>query len=360
MLHQPFTLRSGAVVPNRIALAPMTNLQSQPDGLLGEDEYVWIARRADGGFGMIETCAAYVAQDGKAWPGELGIDRDECLPGLTRLATRLRQRGGVALVQLFHGGVRAVSALTGEQVWSASTWQEEGPTFETPRAATTDDIERVIGQFAAAAVRAQRAGFDGIELHGAHGYLLCQFLSATMNPRTDGWGGDFAGRARLIREVTREVRRRVGPKFTVGVRLSLEDWGSARGLDLDESLQLCRWLAEDGVDFIHASLWRSAENTTKRPDQHPVPLVRAALPKDVAVIACGGIYTREEGEALLAKGADLIALGRSAIINPDWPDAVRDPTWEPTRPPVTRGYLIERAVSPAMAEYLTRWKNFVV
>ena len=359
MLHEPFTLRAGAVVPNRIALAPMTNRQSLPDGRLGDDELAWLALRADGGFGLIETCAAYVALDGKAWDGELGIDRDEDLPGLTRLATRVRQGGALAVVQLFHGGVRAASSLTGEQVWSASTWHEDGPTFETPRPATAADLERVIEQFAAAAARAQRAGFDGVELHGAHGYLLSQFLSTTMNPRTDGWGGDLVGRARLIREVTRAVRARVGPRFVVGVRLSLEDYGSARGLDLDDSLQVCAWLAEDGVDFLHASLWRGAENTQKRPEQHPVPLVRAAVPRDVAVIAAGSIWTRGEAEALLARGADLVAIGRAAIINPDWPRQVRDPGWEPKRPPVTRAELLERAVSPVFAEYLTRWKNFI-
>jgi 2,4-dienoyl-CoA reductase-like NADH-dependent reductase (Old Yellow Enzyme family) len=103
MLYAPWTFRCGATVPNRIALAPLTNMQSLPDGRLGDDELTWLARRADGGFGLIETCAAYVALDGKAWVGELGIDRDDDLPGLTRLATRLKQGGGLALVQLFHG-----------------------------------------------------------------------------------------------------------------------------------------------------------------------------------------------------------------------------------------------------------------
>lgn len=359
MLHQPLTLRSGAVVPNRIALAPMTNGQSLADGTLGDDELAWLARCADGGFGMIETCAAYVGLDGKAWDGELGVDRDEDLAGLTRLAARLKRNGGLAIVQLFHGGVRATQRLSGEQVWSASTWHEDAPTFESPRPATEADLARVIAQFAAAAERTQRAGFDGVELHGAHGYLLCQFLSATMNPRSDGWGGTLEGRARLIREVTRAVRARCGRRFTLGVRLSLEDRGSAKGLDLDESLQVARWLAEDGVDFVHASLWNSAVNTSKRPDQHPIPLLREALPRDVAVIAAGQIWTAADGEALLARGADMIALGRSAICNPDWPIAAQAPGWEPKRPPITQEELRERSVSPVFIGYLKHWKNFV-
>ena len=120
MLFEPLTFSCGLVVPNRIALAPMTNGQSLPDGRLGDDEVAWLARRADGGWGMIETCAAYVARDGKAWAGELGVDRDD--DDLARLATRIHQGGAAAIVQLFHGGVRAASKLTGEQVWSASTW----------------------------------------------------------------------------------------------------------------------------------------------------------------------------------------------------------------------------------------------
>jgi 2,4-dienoyl-CoA reductase-like NADH-dependent reductase (Old Yellow Enzyme family) len=359
MLYEPLTLRSGAVVPNRIALAPLTNGQSLADGRLGDDEFAWLARCADGGFGWIETCAAYVGLDGKAWDGELGVDRDDDLPALTRLAARLRRGGGLAIVQLFHGGVRATQRLSGEQVWSASTWKEDAPTFEVPRVATADDLARAIEQFAAAAGRAQAAGFDGIELHGAHGYLLSQFLSTTMNPRSDGWGGDLAGRARLIREVARAVRARVGRQFTVGVRLSLEDWGSARGLDLDDSLQVARWLADDGVDFVHASLWNSAAMTKKRPEQHAVTLLREALPRDVAVVACGGIWTAGDAIALRERGADIVALGRAAICNPDWPIAARTTGWEPRRPPLTRDELLERSVSPVFIGYLSRWKNFV-
>ncbi len=359
VLYEPFTLRSGAVLPNRLALAPMTNGQSLPDGRLGDDELHWLARCADGGFGLVETCAAHVAQDGKAWDGQLGVDRDDDIPGLTRLAERIRRAGGLAIVQLFHGGVRATQRLTGEQVWSASTWHEDGPGFEVPRPATAADLARVIEQFVQAARRVQLAGFDGVELHAAHGYLFSQFLSTTMNPRSDGWGGDLVGRARLVRETTRAVRDRVGPRFTVGVRLSLEDWGSARGLDLDDSLQVARWLCDDGADFLHASLWRSDQMTKKHPDQHPVQLLRAELPREVAVIACGGLWTVADAIAVRERGADLVAFGRAAICNPDWPIASRAPDWQPKRPPLSRAELAERSVSPTFIGYLTKWKNFV-
>jgi len=358
MLHETLSLRSGLVIPNRVALAAMTNGQSQTNGELGDDELHWLERRAVGGFGIVCTCAAYVARDGKAWDGELGVDRDEDVPGLTRLATAIKSHGSTAMVQLFHGGVRATQRLSGEQVWSASEFQEDSPGFETPRAATEADIVRTIEAFAAAAARCKRAGFDGVELHGAHGYLLTQFFSPVNNTRTDRWGGSVENRARFVREVTRAVRARVGANFTVGIRLSLEHGGHAKGLDLDESLQLAAWLAEDGVDFIHASLWRSENFTRKRPAEHPIPLCRAALPQEVALIAAGNIWTFEDAALARERGADMVALARPAIINPDWPKLAK-PGWEPRRPPLTPAELGELAVSPAFAVYLRQFKNLV-
>jgi len=259
-------------------------------------------------------------------------------------------------VQLFHGGVRADRALTGEQPWSASTWTEETPNFVAPRAATVADIERVIERFADAAVRAERAGFDGVELHGAHGYLLSQFLSRTTNTRSDGWGGDLIGGARLIREVMRATRAACGPAFAIGVRLSFEDFGNAKGQDLDDNLQVARWLVEDGADFIHASLWDHTKPSLKRPESHVLTELRAAIPKEVAVLTAGKIWTHAEAEAVLALGADVIALGRAGILNPDWPRMADDAI---KKPPMTRAELAARCVSKVFQDYLTNWKNFV-
>lgn len=359
LLHSPLTFRNGAVAPNRVALAPMTNGQSLPSGDLGDDEITWLARRADGDFGMIITAAAFVARDGMAWHGQLGVDDDARLPGMARLASRIAKGGGLGVVQLFHGGLRAVSAVSGLPTWSASEHREDSPGYEVPRAATEQDLERVIEQFASAAARCERAGFAGVELHGAHGYLLSQFLSTTMNQRRDDWGGSLENRARLVREVTRRVRARVAPGFLLGVRLSLEDVFSARGLDLDESLWVASQLASDGADFVHASLWKVEAPTSKRPAEHPLPLLRAALPKGVAVLAAGSIWTPAEAERTLERGADMVALGRAAVLNPEWPRLARTPGFEPVRPPMSPEELAARAVSPAFVEYLRRWKNFV-
>jgi len=351
-LFDPLVFRTGLAASNRIVLAPLTNMQSNADGTLGDDELRWLLSRADGGYGLVMTCAAHVARDGQGWPGELGVFDDALMPGLARLAASLHDRGAVAFVQIFHGGVRADRTVTGVQPWSAS----DG---DGARAATEDDIHRVIGEFADAADRSRRAGFDGVEIHGAHGYLFTQFLSATQNRRTDDWGGPLANRARLLLETLRAVRARVGSSFTVGVRVSPEDFGNARGLDLDESIQTARWLADDSADFIHLSLWQSLLPTTKRPDTHAIPLFRAVLPGDVKVLAAGAIWTRAEAEQVLSLGADAAVLGRSAIANADWPRRASDPMWQPRRPPLTIDDLVDSGLSPRFAESMRRFKGFV-
>lgn len=358
-LLSPVRFRNGVEARNRLALAPLTNVQSHADGSLSPEEFTWLERRARGGFGVIETCAVYVSREGKAWAGELGADTDEKLPGLTRLGNALRANGALGIVQLFHGGARANRTVTGLQPVSASTWHEDTPGFEAPRPATEKDLQGFVTAFRDAAVRVERAGFHGIELHGAHGYLLCQFLSRTMNSRTDGWGGDLVGRARLLRECTKAIRNSTRSNFVVGVRLSPEDYGNVRGLDLDESVSVAQWLCEDGIDFVHLSLWNARKNTIKYPDRHALTVFREALPPEVPLIAAGEIWTRADAEHVLSLGADIVSLGRAAIVNPDWPLEARDPLWQPRRPPLSPDEFARREVSPRFVEYLRRWRNFV-
>ncbi|MBP9087408.1 MAG: NADH:flavin oxidoreductase [Kofleriaceae bacterium] len=356
-LMQPLELRPGLVAKNRVWLAPLTNLQSHADGTLGDDELHFLAGRADGGFGLIETCAAYVASDGKAWAGELGVHSDAMVPGLTRLAARMHQSGALAAVQLFHGGLRANPSVSGASAWTASAYQEG--TAPAARAGSDEDIERVIAAFADAAQRCAAAGFDAVELHGAHGYLLSQFLSTVYNQRTDRWGGSLENRARLIRSVMRAVKA-AAPGLLCMVRLSPEDFGQAKGLDLDETIQVARWLAEDGMDILHLSLWQCALNTTKKPDAHPTTLFRASLGPAMRIVVAGKIWTRADGETQLALGADAVALGRSAIANPDWPTRAHDSTLAIRQPPLSAAELLDRGLSPTFANYLRNWKGFVV
>ncbi|HUQ05478.1 MAG TPA: NADH:flavin oxidoreductase [Kofleriaceae bacterium] len=368
-LFDPLVFPCGVVSPNRVWLAPLTNGQSHDDGTLADEELRWLVRRADGGFGAIMTCAAYVGADGKGWRGELGVDDDRDVPGLRQLADEVHARGSLCLAQIFHGGVRSPSALSGGQPWSAGTWVEEAADFEAPRVGDERDIERVIAQFGAAARRCAEAGMDGVEIHGAHGYLPSQFLSRLFNQREDRWGGaPLENRARLMREIVRAVRAAAPGKFAVGVRLSPEDFGHARGLDLDENVQVAQWLCDDGVDFVHLSLWRAERMTVKRPAEHAVSLFRAAMPSDVPIVAAGAIWSVGDACAAIERGAACVALGRSAIVNPDWPRDVRAArgrgiadaaAWEPRRPPLTPEDYAGIAVSPRFVEYLRRFKNMV-
>ncbi len=362
-LFDPYIFsRANRRVANRIALAPMTNQQSHEDGTVSEDEYNWLVRRAREGFGFIITCASHVQDDGKGWPGEMGIHQDAMLEGLTHLAGGIRQHGSLSVVQLFHGGARSPQHVTGCQPWSASAHTYHAGQHEVlVRAATEEDILGVIESFKVAAMRAARAGFDGVELHGAHGYLLHQFLSTATNQRTDAWGGSFDNRAKLLRTILKEIRASVPTSFIVGVRISPEDKYTFKGIDFDESLQLARLLAGEGADYIHVSPWEASKVPDKYPDSGK-PLVtwfREALPRDTALITAGGIWTVDDATRILSYGADLVALGRVAIGVPSWPSDARKPGFVPALPPYIPEFLKSADLGNAFIEYMRRWPGFV-
>ncbi len=351
-LDTPLTLRCGLTVPGRVAMAPLTNTQSHDDGTLSDAEHRWLARRAEGGFHWVSTCAAYVDPEGKAWPGQLGVAEEAHLPGLTRLATSLKAHGSRAVVQLHHGGTKAELAPG----LKLSTVDGDGV-----RGATLDDLDRIVAVYAKAAALAERAGFDGVELHGANGYLFTQFLAPKDNPRTDAYGGSIENRARLLRRAAQAVRATVKPGFAVGVRLSPVDLWDRRGLVLDDSLQVAQWMAEDGLDFVHLSLRDASGPAPHEADRGPVvSAFRAALPPDVALIAVGGVWTRDDLQRALAAGADLVALGRGAIGNPDWPRQARAADFAPVRPPFTREHLAAAAVSERFVSYISPFPGMVV
>ncbi len=354
-LLDPIEFRGGGKAKNRIALAALTNRQSNADGTLHADEEKWLTRRASGGFGIITTCATFVTKEGQAWAGELGLSSELHLEGMTRLATRLKGAGALPLVQLFHGGLRADAKVSGEEALSANA-SNEAP---VRREATEDDLERIIQAFADAAKRAHRAGMGGVEIHGAHGYLLTQFLSTIDNQRQDAWGGSLENRARLIRRVTQGVRAATPKEFVVGVRVSPEDFGQTRGVDLDESIQVGKWLASDGVDYLHLSLWDVPRNTAKYPDKHALALYKKALDPAVRLFVAGKIWSREDADHAIALGADVVALGRAGILNPDWPTQVARNGAEPARPPMAVADLVARDVSPGFAEYMKGFKGLV-
>ena len=362
-IFQPYTFtRSGLTAKNRITLAPMTNGQSHADGTLGDDEYRWLIRRAKEDFGVIITCAAHVSADGQGWPGELGIWDDSHISGFKRLANGIQEFGSLALVQIFHGGARSPEHLTGTQPWSASSHiYTTGSKNIDVRGATEHDILRVTNDFIRAAVRAKEAGMDGIELHGAHGYLIHQFLSAETNTRTDRYGGSAENRSRFLADILTGIRDQVGDGFIAGVRISPEDKYTFKGIDFDESVALASRLAKLGADYIHISPW----NVFKKPDKYPsddkalITWFRDTLPADVPVMVAGEIWSSDDGAKAMDLGADFIALGRAAIGIPDWPARARDLAFVPGYPPYTTEYLRACDLSDTFIDYMRRWQGFV-
>ncbi len=352
-LFAPLTLARGPAWSNRIALAPLTNTQSHDDGTLSDDEHRWLTMRAEGGFGLVMTCAAHVQAGGQGFPGQLGVWSDDHLPGLTRLAGDLRAAGAVSSVQLHHGGIRSPQALVGTPL-GPSDDAETGA-----RAMTGDEVEALVADFAAAAARAERAGFDGVEVHGAHGYVIAQFLSPELNRRDDAWGGSLEGRARLLLEVVRAIRAATGPDLQVGVRLSPERFG----LRLPEIREVAEELARGGaVDYLDLSLW----DVRKEPEDEAFR-GRSLLSwftgldrGDVALGVAGKVRTGGEVRAALDEGADFVLAGRAAILHHDLPRRIAaDPDFAPIRLPVTAEHLAAEGLGPAFVDYMRGWAGFV-
>lgn len=352
-LAAPLDLDHGPAWGNRFAVAPLTNMQSHPDGTLSDDEHAWLVRRAAGGFGMTMTCAAHVSQAGQCFPSQLAIWDDRFLPGLTRLATSLREAGSISSVQLQHGGRRADAGLSGVPV--VAPWDDPA---KGAGALSTADVEQVVEDFVAAAVRAERAGFDGVEVHGAHGYLVGQFLS-DRNHRADRYGGSFENRTRMLREVLRGIRRATGPDFQLGLRLTPE----RNGIVLAEARALAGEVLASGLlDYLDMSLWdafkepHEEEHRDRLLIEHFADLPRGGTRLGVA----GRILSATDAAWCLEQGADFVLIGAGAILHHDFPRlALADPAFRLVQP-MPREHLVRESVGPAFLDYLaTNWDDFV-
>jgi 2,4-dienoyl-CoA reductase-like NADH-dependent reductase (Old Yellow Enzyme family) len=352
-VFEPLTLRRGPVWRNRLALAPLTNLQSHSDGTLSDDEHRWLTMRARGGFGLVMTCASHVQRQGQGFPGQLGIWSDDHLPGLTRLATDLRAQGAVSSVQLHHAGYRTPADLGSQPV---------GPSDDAAtgaRGLSQEEVQQLAEDFVLAALRAEQAGFDGVEVHGAHGYVLAQFLSAEENRRTDGYGGDLAGRSRLIREVVDGIRARCRPDFQVGLRLSPERFG----MRLGEVREFAQELLRDGrLDYLDLSLW----DTAKQPVEEEFaarPLMAWCTDLErhgTRLGVAGKVLTARRAAEVLDAGADFVMLGRAAILHHDFPvRASHDPSFAAAELPVSEEHLEAEGLGPAFRNYMRTWRGFV-
>jgi 2,4-dienoyl-CoA reductase-like NADH-dependent reductase (Old Yellow Enzyme family) len=342
-------------------LAPLTNQQSHGDGTLSDEEHRWLTMRARGGFGLTMTCAAHVQAVGQGFPGQLGVWGDHQLPGLRRLAADIGDEGSVSIVQLHHAGNRSPAELIGATPVCPSDDPETGA-----RALDTEEVHELIADFVAAAVRAQDAGFDGVELHGAHGYIICQFLSSELNQRADEFGGSLENRSRLLFDILAGVREACRDDLIVGVRLSPERFG----MKLAEIREITQRLIDTGeVDFLDLSLW----DCFKEPEEEEWrgrPLVEIVTDLErrtdpqgrlVPIGVAGKLHDPVDAERALEAGADIAVLGRVAILHHDYPHRLTaDPGFTPVRPPVSRDHLVDQGLSPKFIDYMNRWKGFVI
>lgn len=350
-LTTPLTFLRGRPLPNRFVLAPMTNKQSAPDGTILDAEIDWLVRRAQGGFGGVVTSESGVERRGRGFATEPGTHSDDHVPGLRRLAAAVKAAGGLVTMQLNHAGMRGY--LRHERV-SCSDDAETGA-----RALRADEIAEVITAWADAAARCEAAGFDGVQLHGAHGYLISQFLSATSNRRADDWGGSAQNRARFLFAVIDAIRKATGPDFQIGVRLSPERYGQ----DLFETTAVVeRLINEQQVDSIDMSLWDAGKvPDDERADRAPIMRHFLRLPRGgVRMGVAGRIRTGAAVRAAMDEGSDYLAIGKAGILHPEFPRMVLDdselvPEWLP----VTADYLRSRAVGDAFIEYLATWRGFI-
>src|ERR1700756_2903563 len=253
VVWSPLKFNSGREIANRFVMAPLTTDASHEDGTAPENELEFVRRRAASGFGATISSAAYVEQDGRSWQG-IGAAHDGHLSSLHRLAEAMRAAGGLAILQIYDGGRIAKPELIGERCLRApSAVASLRPGAKTPREMTADEVKNLIESFREAASLARKAGFDGVEIHGANHYAVHQFFSPRANRRVDNWGGTLSKRMNFPLAVAQAVRDALGPKLIAGFRVT-PFAVEAEGYTLEDAKRLCGELARLDLDYISVSL----------------------------------------------------------------------------------------------------------
>ncbi|MHB1312018.1 MAG: NADH:flavin oxidoreductase/NADH oxidase [Gemmatimonadaceae bacterium] len=331
-LFDSLTLR-GLTLRNRIAVSPMCQY-SAGDGLANDWHLVHLGSRAVGGAGLVIAEATAVTAPGRISPQDLGLWSEAQVEPLARIVRVIEGQGAVAGIQLAHAGRKASTLRpwddgTGTATAAAGGWDDVvGPSavpFDaasvTPRALSDGEIAGVVAAFAAAAGRALAAGFRVVELHAAHGYLLHEFLSPLSNRRTDGYGGSFESRTRIVREVVDAVRRVWPEALPLFVRVSATDWLDG-GWDLEQTVELARVLKDRGVDLIDCSSGGNATGVRiPLTPGYQVPLAaRVRQGADIATGAVGLITGAAQADEIIRQGqADVVLLAREMLRDPYWP-----------------------------------------
>jgi 2,4-dienoyl-CoA reductase-like NADH-dependent reductase (Old Yellow Enzyme family) len=335
-LLSPFTLPNGVELKNRMVMAPMTNFSSNPDGTVTDAEVNYYARRSKG-VSMVITACTYVTPNGKGFPGEFGGDRDEMIPSLTKLAKGIKDQGAKAILQIFHGGRMCPPELVpnGDIVSASDIPAERGgvSTEEPevkPRALTEPEVEGLIHAFGECTRRAIEAGFDGVEMHGANGYLIQQFFSPHSNRREDRFGGSLEKRMTfplaVVDQVKNVVKEYAKSPFIIGYRFSPEE-PETPGITMADTLKLVDILANKGLDYLHVSLSdffskprTGIDDTNKTRIEYLLETIHNRVP----LIGVGSIYKAEDAYKAFETGVPLLALGRELIIDPDWVQKVAE------------------------------------
>jgi 2,4-dienoyl-CoA reductase-like NADH-dependent reductase (Old Yellow Enzyme family) len=337
MLFEPLTIR-GLTLKNRLVVPPMVHYRCDPGNTCGTFHVVHLGRFALGGFGLVFVEVTAVEEIGLINENDLGIWNDAQMESFRPLIAFMKRQGTAIGIQIGHGGRKASSQsamqgmgpLTEENIRAgAKVWQPVGPTSEpvakgwlTPRQLTTAECKAMVGTWAAAARRAVAAGFDTIEIHTAHGYLLASFLSPVSNTRNDCYGGDRAGRMRLPLEIVEAVRLEMPASMPLFLRVSAVD-GTQEGWNMDDTVVFARELKTRGVDVIDCSSGGISGAATAaqvtRSLGFQVPFAeRVRREAEIPTMAVGIILEAQQAEAILQNGqADLIAIGRQSQFNPN-------------------------------------------
>lgn len=325
-LFQPANI--GAVeIKNRIVMAPMVTNYCENDGSVTDRLKSFLEKRAKGGAGLIVVEAAYVHPSGRGMSHQLGIHSDAMIGGLKSLVEQIHQHGAKVAVQLFHCGRQGACALTGSALMAPSA--VPCPVCkEVPQAMTTEEIEMIAQSFGQAAFRAREAGFDLVEIHGAHGYLINQFLSPYSNRRQDDYGGSFNNRARFPLMVLDRVRKAVGDDYPVCYRMSADEYVEG-GLTIEDTTVFARMLVEKGVDAISVSggVYESSKMIVQSPlvaegvFADNAGVIKEAINAAVPVMVAGNIKDPYTAESILDEGkTDMIALARALLADADFPN----------------------------------------
>ena len=358
----PIILPNGVQIKNRVVLAPMTEQMAFQDGTVSLEEINYMQQRA-GGVGLLITPVAYINKEGKGFEGQLGADDDNKIAGLSKLAFAIKSRGAKAILQIFSAGRMTNSHITrGLKPVSASAIAAPRKGAECPRELSQDEVVNTIKDFAEATRRAIKAGFDGVELHGANTYLLQQFVSPHSNQRTDQWGGSLEKRLSfpmtVIDEVMKVKEKFATPSFIVGYRLSQEEMEEP-GISLDDTKYFIDQLQQTDIDYIHVSMgnvWR----TSMRDQSDSVPIIKQLrkVSSKKPLIAVGSIRTPEQAEDVMNSEIDFIALGHQLIIEPNWVEKVASGQEDSIRYQLHAADLDDLGVKPPFLEFIRDMPGF--